>query len=208
MKFYKKISNNKYFVPVFLTTIFIFSFLVYSTLQTFAQNISITNVAKTASVTVPKKTGIKISLELPILIKIPALKINAAVEHLGLTTDGAVDSPVGPDDVAWFDEGPVPGSIGSAVIDGHSGWKNNIPAVFDTLKMLKKGDKIYVINNKGVSTTFIVRELKAYGLNDNAPDVFISKDKKAHLNLITCTGVWNAKLKSHSSRLVVFTDKI
>jgi len=33
-----------------------------------------------------------------------------------------------------------------------------------------------------------------------------SNDGKAHLNLITCAGVWDEVEKSHSSRLVVFAD--
>jgi hypothetical protein len=46
-----------------------------------------------------------------------------------------------------------------------------------------------------------------YDPNISATDVFISSDKKSHLNLITCTGTWDSILKSHSSRLIVFTDK-
>ena len=58
-----------------------------------------------------------------------------------------MDVPKQPDDVAWFDLGFRPGQKGSAVIDGHSGWKDNRPAVFDNLSKLKNGDKIYVEDN-------------------------------------------------------------
>jgi len=34
-----------------------------------------------------------------------------------------------------------------------------------------------------------------------------SSDAKAHLNLITCEGVWDKVSKSYSKRLVVFTDR-
>ena len=77
---------------------------------------------------------------------------------------------------------------------------------FDNLSKLKKGDEISVEDDKGVITTFIVREFKTYAYDDQALDVFISKDNKAHLNLITCSGSWDNTRKSHSSRLVVFTD--
>ena len=49
-----------------------------------------------------------------------------AVEDVGLTPGGAMDVPKGPSDVAWFDLGPRPGEVGSAVIAGHEGWKDNI----------------------------------------------------------------------------------
>ncbi|MFA6519579.1 MAG: class F sortase [Candidatus Paceibacterota bacterium] len=143
----------------------------------------------------------------PVRLKIPAIQVDAAIEHLGLAPDGAMDTPKGPSDVAWFDKGTLPGENGSAVIAGHFGWKDNIPAVFDNLSTLRKGDKLYVENDKGELTTFVVRESRLFGENGNAAEVFNSSDGKAHLNLITCEGVWNKETKSYSERLVVFTDK-
>lgn len=149
----------------------------------------------------------KIISDLPIKLKIPAIKVNSTIESIGLTLDGAVDSPVGPSNAGWYKLGPKPGEIGNAIIDGHSGWKDGIPAVFDNLYKIQIGDKIYIENGKGVTVTFIVRKIMKYDPNITATDVFISSDKKSHLNLITCTGVWDSILKSHSSRLIVFTDK-
>lgn len=140
-------------------------------------------------------------------IRIPKIKVNAVVENLGLTPDGAMDSPLGPKNAAWYNLGTIPGEIGSAVINGHSGWKNGIPAVFDNLYKLKKGDKIYIEDNKGVVLTFVVQENRKYNPNADATGVFTSSDGKVHLNLITCTGFWNKIWKSHSQRLVVFADK-
>lgn len=144
---------------------------------------------------------------IPISIKIPKIKIDANIEMVGLTSSGIVDSPAIPANVAWFNHSPIPGEIGNSVIDGHSGWKDNIPAVFDNLYKIKIGDKIYIKNGNGDITTFIVRELKTYSNNEIVPSVFVSNDNKAHLNLITCSGIWNDLEASHSSRLVVFTDK-
>lgn len=145
---------------------------------------------------------------LPVRFKIPKINIDAAVEYVGLTSDGAMAVPKGPDSVAWFNIGPRPGEKGSAVIAGHEGWKNDIPAVFDNLHALQKGDKIYVEDEKGTTTAFVVRELKTYGEKDDAADVFYSNDGKAHLNLVTCEGIWNKAKKSYSNRLVVFADKM
>ena len=149
----------------------------------------------------------KILSDLPIKLKIPAIKVNSTIESIGLTLDGAVDSPLGPSNAGWYKLGPKPGEIGNAIIDGHSGWKDGIPAVFDNLYKIQIGDRIYIENGKGVTITFIVRKIMKYDPNITATDVFISSDKKSHLNLITCTGVWDSVLKSHSSRLIVFTDK-
>lgn len=145
--------------------------------------------------------------ESPVRLKIPGIGIDAAVVPVGLTSDGAMDVPKGPAEVAWFNLGPRPGENGSAVITGHYGWKNKLPAVFDNLHKLRAGDKMSVKDEKGVATTFVVREIRIYGKDDDASDVFISNDGKAHLNLITCTGTWNRSEKRFSDRLVIFTDK-
>lgn len=141
-------------------------------------------------------------------LKIPNISIDASIDSVGVTFDGAVDAPKGPTNVAWFNLGPRPGDIGSAVITGHYGtWKNGGGSVFDDLNKLIPGDKIYVEDEKGIIITFVVRELRTYGQDEYAPGVFNSDDGKAHLNLITCKGDWIESQKTYSNRLVVFTDK-
>jgi len=144
---------------------------------------------------------------LPVRLNIPKIDVDAAIEYVGLTSDGAMAVPTGPTDTAWFDLGPRPGDSGSAVIAGHEGWKDGIQAVFDNLYKLQKGDKIYVTDGQGIATAFVVREMRTYGGDQDFSDVFRSSDGTAHLNLITCAGVWNKAQKSYSDRLVVFTDK-
>lgn len=148
------------------------------------------------------------SAGLPVRLKIPAIEVDAAVEQVGLTPGGAMDTPKGRREVAWFNEGARPGEVGSAVMTGHYGtWKNGQGSVFDNLHKLNAGDKISVEDDKGAITTFIVREIRSYNPNADASDIFGSSDDNAHLNLITCEGTWNKDSKSYSERLVVFADK-
>lgn len=149
----------------------------------------------------------RLSRGYPIRIKIPRVSIDAAVEYAGVTSDGSMEVPKGPDNVAWYRFGPLPGEIGSAVISGHYGWKSGIPAAFDNLHKLQVGDRVYVDDSKGVTSVFVVESVRLYGEKQGAADVFGSKDGKAHLNLITCEGLWNAATKSYSNRLVVFAGK-
>lgn len=146
-------------------------------------------------------------LRTPVRLMIPKINVDAPIEDLGVTSSGAMAVPKGPSDVAWFDLGIFPGEKGSAVIAGHDGWKDNIQAVFDNLYRLQKGDKIYVEDNTGTTITFVARAVEIYDENANASSVFTSNDGLAHLNLITCEGVWNPSTKSYSGRLVVFADE-
>lgn len=144
---------------------------------------------------------------LPMRLKIPRIKVDSAVEYVGLTPDGAVGAPKDSVRVAWFNLGPRPGENGSAVITGHYGRKNRKGSVFDNLYKLRKGDQLYIEDEKGVIITFVVRESRRYDPKADAPDVFGSSDGRAHLNLVTCEGAWDRVSKSYSKRLVVFTDK-
>ncbi|MDO9231136.1 MAG: class F sortase [bacterium] len=145
---------------------------------------------------------------LPVRLKIPAIEVDAVVEQAGLTPAGAMDTPKGPDDVAWFSLGTRPGENGSAVITGHYGtWKNGNGSVFDNLHKLKKGDNIYIEDEKGETISFVVRESRNYEPDAETSEVFSSDDEMSHLNLITCEGTWDKDLKSYSERLVVFADK-
>jgi len=159
-----------------------------------------TTTASTASA--PPIVGI------PVRLIIPAINIDTAIAPTGLGADGAMGVPVGPTSTTWFDLGPRPGEIGSAVIAGHEGWKDGIFAIFDELHELQPGDKVYVVDDQGATTTFVVRTSELYGQDASAASVFNSSDGLAHLNLITCDGTWNATEKSYSNRLVVFTDLV
>ncbi len=144
---------------------------------------------------------------LPIHLKIPSINVDASFEYVGLTPEGAMGVPKERSNIAWFELGPRPGEKGSAVIAGHYGWKNGKGSAFDNLYKLHKGDTLYIENEKGEITTFVVRESRRYDPEADASSVFGSNDGLAHLNLITCEGVWDAVSKSYSQRLVVFTDK-
>ena len=144
----------------------------------------------------------------PVHLSIPKINVDASIEEVGLTQEGAMDVPIGRTNAGWFSSGTKPGEIGSAVVDGHYGvWKNGTSGVFNNLHKLRTGDKISIRNRKGNTIVFIVRELRIYKKYDNASSVFVSTDGKAHLNLITCQGIWNKLQNTYPERLVVFADK-
>jgi len=145
---------------------------------------------------------------LPVRLKIPSLGVDTAIEDAYISNDGRMDVPAGSVNVAWFALGPHPGKIGSAVIGGHFGIDNGVPKVFYNLSKIKIGDKVYIENDKGDTLAFIVRFLKSFDRNADATKVFTSNDGLAHLNIITCEGLWNQVNDSYPDRFVVFTDAI
>jgi len=215
----KRILKWSLFIIVIITSIFFVIRIYFPSLSITSNKISYTEpipippvISQALQNLIDAQSRSNVSSEqtnsnLPVRLIIPTIKVNAVVEYLGITSDGAMDVPKGPENVGWFDLGPRPGEKGSAVIAGHYGWKNNIPAVFDDLSKLKIGDKIYTVDDLGATTTFVVGEIGIYDQNGDATNVFSSNDGKAHLNLITCEGIWNVISKSRPSRLVIFTNK-
>lgn len=152
----------------------------------------------------PKQTNV----DLPTSLHIPKININATIEYVGLTSDGAMDIPKNPDQVAWYELGPRPGDNGNAVIAGHHGhWKNGDGSVFDNLDSLESGDTLYIKDKKGTTITFVVQKSEILDPNSDASEVFVSNDGKSHLNLITCIGKWDEISQTYSKRLVVYTNK-
>jgi len=146
----------------------------------------------------------KTNLGQPTRLIIPTLHIEAKIQNVGISPNGIMENPSNIVDVGWFDLGTRPGQKGSAVVAGHLNGEHGEIGVFANLHKLKKGDKIYINDSKGASITFIVRESRLYDPG-YAEEVF-SQNDNAHLNLITCEGIWDKSKRSYSKRLVVFSD--
>lgn len=150
----------------------------------------------------------KPTIGIPVRLKIPSIRVNAPIDLVGILPDGSMGIPTRPLNAAWYELGPKPGEIGSAVIDGHVNWWYGATGVFGKLKKLKPGDLITVQDDQGKAISFIVQIIKSYKQKDDATSIFTSNDGKAHLNLITCDGKWVKGAKAYSERLVVFADAV
>lgn len=141
---------------------------------------------------------------MPLRLRIPRINVDAAVEYVGVTSNGIMDVPKKIIDVGWFNLGPRPGEPGSAVIAGHFDGDWGQAAIFANLNKLKVGDILFIEDDKGKTISFVVNGSRTYNPGF-AEEVFSSNDG-IHLNLVTCDGVWDGAKKSFTKRLVVFAD--
>ena len=142
----------------------------------------------------------------PKRLRIPRLGVDAPIVTVGLTSAGAMAAPGSAFTVGWFKLGPRPGQSGSSVLDGHSGMASG-DAVFDGLPSLRRGDRVYVADASNRYVAFAVTGRKFYAPDEKVDAVF-AQGGTSKLNLITCTGVWDSVAKTHSQRLVVFTEAV
>lgn len=144
----------------------------------------------------------------PMALTIPVLKVDAAVESVGRTADGAMDVPSRAEDTAWYRLGAAPGEEGTAVIAGHLDLANGAPAVFYDLDKLRPGDEVQVVDSDGITHTFAVDRVERYAFDDAPLTEIFGFQPGAHLNLITCAGSWNDTDSNYSQRLVVYTTLV
>lgn len=160
---------------------------------------------------IPAVVGFGTSFEAPsepVRLLISAIGVDANIQSVGVSSSGDMGIPTNFVDVAWFNEGPLPGMPGSAVIDGHLDGRKTPKAVFYNLGKLKKDDLVEVIDQKGKKLQFKVADTKIYNHDASTSDIFSGDTTKARLNLITCAGDWIKNKKLYNERVVVFTELI
>ena len=143
----------------------------------------------------------------PVRLLIPEISVAATIMNMGLTKTGAMAVPPNVVNVGWYKYGPNPGNTGSAVIAGHLDGLSGQPGVFANLNKLRVGDKLSIVDDKGQTISFVVKELRTYDQTVQPYEVFTSSSG-IHLNLITCTGPWDKSQHVYTQRLVVFTDSV
>ncbi|WP_396129068.1 sortase domain-bontaining protein [Exiguobacterium mexicanum] len=141
----------------------------------------------------------------PVQLQIPKIKVDTAIEQVGVLDNGQMGVPKDENQVGWFEPGVKPGSKGNAVIAGHVDSKTG-PAVFYELDQLKTGDEVTIIDEKGNTLTFRVTKTESYDTK-NAPieDIFGATSSR-HLNLITCSGTFGDG--GYDERFVVYTELV
>jgi LPXTG-site transpeptidase (sortase) family protein len=146
--------------------------------------------------------------DLPTRLRIPAINVDANVQHVGIAAsgDGAMAVPSNFTDAAWYEYGPVPGMEGSAVIDGHVDNALSLAGVFKHLSELKPGDDIYV-DSASTTVHFVVTDVEAYPVSQVPLQQIFNKTGGVYLNLITCDGTWEENQKMYNERLVVYAER-
>jgi sortase A len=144
----------------------------------------------------------------PFRLEIPSIKVSAAIQYVGLKADGSMGTPAGFKDVAWYKYGPVPGAMGSAVIDGHVDNALALDGVFKHLGEVKVGDDVYVTQKNGTRLHFIVLSVESYATKDSPNQRIFTTVGGRYLNIITCAGIWVKGDHSYDQRLVVYTKLV
>jgi len=145
----------------------------------------------------------------PLRLKIPRIGVDAVIESVGLTPDGAMDIPKDYADTAWYEPGPRPGDQGNAAIAGHVDSKTG-PAVFWELSKLQAGDEVFVVGSDGSERRFALTGSESYKRDDAPLGRIFGPTTGRQLNLITCDrkSTFDRTKGGYAANVVVYTELV
>lgn len=150
----------------------------------------------------------KVAPDMPRVIYIPKLKVNARVTKMGIKNDGSLEAPKNVHDVGWYKNSSKPGSPGGAsLIDGHVSGPTQ-KGVFYKIETLKSGDVITIERGDGSKLEYSVvkTEVAKATETDMAKMMLPVTVGKHGLNLITCTGKFDSSTKTYEDRALVYAE--
>ena len=141
-------------------------------------------------------------------LAIPRFGVEAAVVVLGIDENGAMETPEGPWEVAWYDFTARPGAGSNAVFSGHvDALYTGSPgeAVFWNLKDLEQGDLIEVKLDDGTVYRYAV--VSRWSVDGDTSEVgpIIGGTEKDVITLITCGGNLGT---TYDQRLIVRAERV
>jgi len=140
----------------------------------------------------------------PVALRIPAINLAVSLSTLGLNPDRTVQVPTDFQEPGWFDLGPSPGQVGSAVILGHVDSYQG-PAVFFRLRALHPSDQVEVSLADGMIAHFMVTTVVQYPKDQFPAEQVYASHGDSALQLVTCGGAFDTHTRSYLSNVVAYT---
>lgn len=141
---------------------------------------------------------------IPIRLSIPSLEIDARVQRVGRTGKGNIGIPTNYRDVAWYKDGPAPGTSGTAILTGHVDNGLALPGVFKRLGEIRAGDDVYVLTRDRRQLRFVVYDVRSYPYQHVPMKDIVAPREDAQLVLISCEGAWLRHERTYDRRIVVY----
>jgi sortase A len=147
----------------------------------------------------------RVAPDLPRVVRIPKLNVEARIVRLGMKTSGKLGAPSNIYDVGWYEGSSRPNENGAMLLAGHVHGPTK-PGIFYKLHTLQKGDTFEV--ERGDGQTFKYRVVESQSYNRDKVDMAKAMTPiiagERGLNIITCSGDLDDSGNHYEERLVVF----
>ncbi|WP_030198954.1 class F sortase [Streptomyces sp. NRRL S-87] len=140
----------------------------------------------------------------PLRIRIPAIRVDAALTGLGLRPDGRLEVPPPErrDLAGWYRDGTAPGAAGAAIVAGHVDDARG-RSVFYDLGALRRGAAVEVPRRDGRTAVFTVYAVEVYDASAFPDARVYGPVPRAELRVITCGGGFSPRT-GYRGNVVVF----
>jgi sortase (surface protein transpeptidase) len=139
----------------------------------------------------------------PVSLVIPAIGVRTRLIRLGLTSAGTLQVPGSTAVAGWYTGSPRPGAPGGAVIAGHIDSYQG-PGVFFRLRLLHRGERVYVRRANGSLAVFRVTRVRSYLKTRFPTSAVYGPTPDAQLRLITCGGTFDPVTGHYLSNTIVY----
>ncbi|HEV7651946.1 MAG TPA: class F sortase [Actinophytocola sp.] len=138
----------------------------------------------------------------PTRLRIPAIGVDSRIVHIGVDATGALVPPPTADVTGWFAAGPVPGTIGPALLAAHVDSRAG-PGVFFRLTELRPGDAVIVDRADHTSVRFVVDSSTRVAKTAFPTELVYSPKPISMLRLVTCGGSFDPQERSYLDNVIV-----
>lgn len=145
----------------------------------------------------------------PTRIRIPEIRVNAAITGLSLDSSHHLQvPPLGTPNLAgWYTGSASPGSEGNAIVLGHVDNQHG-PAVFYNLGALHKGDTIHIDRKDHHTAVFSIDAIQVYAKDTFPSNTVYGDTARPEIRLITCGGGFSKATDHYLGNVVVFAHLI
>lgn len=151
----------------------------------------------------------KVAADMPRMLSIESIGVNARVLPMGVNPDNSLQAPVNIYDSGWYDGSAKPGQPGAALIDAHASGPTR-QGLFAYLDTMQKGDRVKLERGDGEMLEYEVVAVETTALDavDMQKVLKPYGDATEGLNLITCTGKWLQQQRTYNQRAIVYTQRV
>ncbi len=141
-------------------------------------------------------------------LAIPKFEVDAPVVIRGVNASGIMETPDGPEQVAWYDFTARPGFGSNAVFSGHVDYINYGPAVFWHLKDLAPGDIVEVRLEDGTVYQYAVASREQVYAATADTGKIVGPTPGDIITLITCGGTFDSGTDQYDQRVIVTASRV
>jgi sortase (surface protein transpeptidase) len=139
-------------------------------------------------------------------VSLPTLGVTAPIVRVGVDTNGHMVVPGNARDVAWLDQGPIPGQTNNVVLAGHIAY-SHVRGSFGGIQQLRGGDLVTIEMN-GKKWQYRVVWSCLFDRNTESAQKIMGYTNVPSVTMISCGGVWDPGAGTHAKRAAVRAELV